>query len=149
MSRRIQRGSEVGRIKLVYEAHKKELPQWLRFEPLPIERRLSLGAGLGGYLDFGIGDRNIRFTPIFAIANADDLGRGVLRRRLALRNEEAGHSPARRQLRMVMVRSGLAEPHAGRAAAQPRDPPAVRHANDDHATAEVRVHSGPQRRGAA
>ena len=34
ISRRIQRGSEVGRIRLVYEASKKELPQWLRFEPL-------------------------------------------------------------------------------------------------------------------
>src|SRR5439155_5237398 len=34
ISRRIQRGSEVGRIKLLYEARKKEPPSWLRFEPL-------------------------------------------------------------------------------------------------------------------
>ena len=29
--------------------------------------------GWGSYLDLGIGDRNIRFTPIVAIDNADDL----------------------------------------------------------------------------
>ena len=27
----------------------------------------------GSYLDLGIGDRNMRFTPILAIANGDDL----------------------------------------------------------------------------
>ena len=73
ISRRIQRGSEVGRIRLVYEARKKELPQWLRFEPLRSNVLFHSEQGWGSYLDLGIGDRNIRFTPIVAIDNADDL----------------------------------------------------------------------------
>ena len=73
ISRRIQRGSEVGRIRLVYEARKMELPQWLRFEPLRSNAIFHSEQGWGSYLDLGIGDRNIRFTPIVAIDNADDL----------------------------------------------------------------------------
>ncbi len=34
VSRRIERGTEVGRIRLIYEARKKALPSWLRFEPI-------------------------------------------------------------------------------------------------------------------
>ena len=73
ISRRIQRGSEVGRIRLVYEARKAELPQWLRFAPLQSNAIFHSDQGWGSYLDLGIGDRNIRFTPIVAIDNADDL----------------------------------------------------------------------------
>ena len=73
ISRRIQRGSEVGRIRLVYEARKTELPQWLRFEPLRSNAIFHSDQGWGSYLDLGIGNRNIRFTPIVAIDNADDL----------------------------------------------------------------------------
>jgi Omp85 superfamily domain len=73
ISRRIQRGGEVGRIRLVYEARKREPPQWLRFEPLRSKAVFHSDQGWGSYLDLGIGDRHIRFTPIVAIDNADDL----------------------------------------------------------------------------
>jgi Omp85 superfamily domain len=73
VSRRIERGSERGRIRLVYEARKKELPQWLRFVPLRSNVLFHSEQGWGSYLDLGIGERNIRFTPIIAIGNADDL----------------------------------------------------------------------------
>ena len=73
ISRRIQRGGEAGRIRLVYEARKKELPQWLRFEPLRSNVLFHSEQGWGSYLDLGIGDRNIRFTPIVALDSADDL----------------------------------------------------------------------------
>ena len=73
ISRRIQRGSEVGRIRLVFEASKRELPQWLRFEPLRSNALFHSEQGWGSYLDLGIGDRNIRFTPIVAIDDSDDL----------------------------------------------------------------------------
>jgi hypothetical protein len=73
VSRRIQRGSEVGRIRLFYDARKKELPQWLRFESLRSNALFHSEQGWGSYLDLGIGDHNIRFTPIVAIDNADDL----------------------------------------------------------------------------
>jgi hypothetical protein len=73
VSRSIRRGSEVGRIRLLYEAHRRELPQWLRFEPLKTNALFHSEQGWGAYLDLGIGDRNIRFTPIVAIDHADDL----------------------------------------------------------------------------
>jgi Omp85 superfamily domain len=73
ISRRIRRGSQVGRIQLVYEARKKEPPPWLRFEPLRWNAIFHSDQGWGSYLDLAIGDRNIRFTPIVAIDNADDL----------------------------------------------------------------------------
>ena len=72
-SRRIRRGSEVGRIRLVYEARKKELPAWLNFVPLQSNVLFHSEQGWGSYLDLGIGDEKIRFTPIVAIDNADDL----------------------------------------------------------------------------
>ncbi len=73
VSRRMQRGTQVGRIKLIYEARKKELPQWLRFESLRTNALFHSDQGWGSFLDLGIGDRTIRFTPIVAIDNADDL----------------------------------------------------------------------------
>ena len=73
ISRRIRRGSEVGRIRLQYEASKKELPAWLNFVPLKANGLFHSEQGWGSYLDLGIGDENIRFTPIVAIDNADDL----------------------------------------------------------------------------
>jgi len=73
VSRRIQRGSERGRIQLVYEARKKEPPAWLRFDPLRTNVLYHSEHGWGSYLDLGIGDGNVRVTPIFAIDNEDDL----------------------------------------------------------------------------
>jgi hypothetical protein len=73
VSRRIRRGSEVGRIRIVFEASKKELPAWLRFVPLRANALFHSEQGWGSYLDLGIGDENLRFTPIIAIDNADDL----------------------------------------------------------------------------
>jgi len=72
VSRRIQKGTEVGRIKLLYEARKKEPPPWLRFEPLRSNLIYHSDQGWGGYWDFNIGDRNIRFVPTFAVANSED-----------------------------------------------------------------------------
>jgi Omp85 superfamily domain len=73
LERRLVRGSEPGRIRLVYEASRKELPHWLRFEPLKANALFHSEQGWGSYVDLGIGDRTIRVTPIFAIDNADDL----------------------------------------------------------------------------
>ena len=73
VSRRIQRGSERGRIRLVYEARKKELPRWLRFEPLKSNVLFHSDQGWESLLDLGIGDHNIRVTPIVAIHATDDV----------------------------------------------------------------------------
>jgi hypothetical protein len=73
LSRRIERGSQPGRIRLVFEASRKEPPPWLHFEPLKANALFHSEQGWGSYLDLGIGDRNIRVTPIVAIDNRDDL----------------------------------------------------------------------------
>jgi hypothetical protein len=73
VSRRIHRGSEVGRIRLVYEAHKREPPPWLRFEALRSNALFHSEQGWGTYVDLGIGSGDIRVTPIIAIDYADDL----------------------------------------------------------------------------
>ena len=73
VSRRIQRGDEVGRIKLLYEARRKEPPPWLRFEPLRSNLVYHSDQGWGGYWDFNIeANRTIRFIPTFALANSED-----------------------------------------------------------------------------
>ena len=73
VSRRIERGTEVGRIRLVFEAEYREDTRWLRFEPLRTNALYHSEQGWGAYLDLGIGDGTIRFTPIVAIDHADDL----------------------------------------------------------------------------
>ena len=73
VSRRIRRGSESGRIRLVYEVRKRELPAWLDFESLRSGVVFHSEQGWGSYLDLALGNRNVRVTPIVAIDNADDL----------------------------------------------------------------------------
>ena len=72
VSRRIKRGSESGRILLVYEARKRELPAWLDFESLRSNVIFHSEQGWGSYLDLAIGNRNVRVTPIVAMDSADD-----------------------------------------------------------------------------
>ena len=72
VSRKIQRGSQVGRIRLVYEARKRELPQWLRFVPLRSNVVFHSEQGWGSYLDLGIGNRTVRVAPILAFDSAED-----------------------------------------------------------------------------
>jgi hypothetical protein len=72
VSRRIQRGSEVGRIRLAFELRKKPAPNWLRFEPLRSNVLYHSDHGWGGFWDVNIGDRTIRFTPMFALDYSDD-----------------------------------------------------------------------------
>ncbi len=72
VSRRIERGSEVGRIRLVFEARRKEPPNWLRFQPGRSNFLYHSDHGWGGFWDASIGDRTIRFAPIFAFDYSDD-----------------------------------------------------------------------------
>jgi hypothetical protein len=73
ISRRIVRGSEPGHIRIIYEACKKEPPRWLHFEPLRADGLFHSEQGWSSYLTLGIGSGDIRFTPIVAIDNDDDL----------------------------------------------------------------------------
>ena len=71
--RRIYRGSEQGRIRVVFELTRRGAPTWLRYEPLRSNVVYHSDQKWGSYLDLGIGGRDIRFTPILAIADGDDL----------------------------------------------------------------------------
>jgi hypothetical protein len=71
--RRIERGSETGRLRVIYDATRAEAPRWLRYEPLRANVVYHSDQNWGSYLDLGIGGRDIRFTPILAIADGDDL----------------------------------------------------------------------------
>ncbi len=73
VTRRIRRGSEVGHIRLVYEAHKREPPPWLRFVPLRSNYVYHSEQGGSAFLDLNMGHRNVQFTPFGVIDNADDL----------------------------------------------------------------------------
>ena len=72
VSRRIRRGSQPGTIRLVYEAQRRELPPWLRFEPLKTNVIYHSDQGWGSFLSLNMGNRTIRFTPIFAIDSEDE-----------------------------------------------------------------------------
>jgi hypothetical protein len=71
--RRIRRGSESGRLRVVYEASEADFPRWLRYEPLRANLVYHSAQKWGSFLDLGIGGRDLRFTPIVAIADGDDL----------------------------------------------------------------------------
>ena len=88
--------------------------------------------GWGSYLDLGIGDRTIRFTPIFAIDNADDLVEEYSGFGLRFETRKLGTRRLGASLEVVgSSRTGAR--HAGRARARTRDSGPVRHAIDDHA----------------
>lgn len=73
INRRIIRGSEPGRIRLVYEARLNERFRWLRFEPMRADVIYHSDQGWGSYLELAISGRNFRFTPIVAIDDGDAL----------------------------------------------------------------------------
>ena len=73
VSRLIQKGSEVGRIRLVFEAKKKPLPSWLQFVRLRSNYVYHSEQGGGAYVDLAMGNRNFRVTPFGAIDYKDDL----------------------------------------------------------------------------
>lgn len=73
VSRRIQRGKEPGRIRIVYEARRRAPSPWLRFQPLRSNVTYHSDHGWGSYIDLNIGSGAFRVTPIFVIGNTEDL----------------------------------------------------------------------------
>ena len=73
LNRRIVRGSEPGRIRLIYEARLDERSRWLRFEPSRANVIYHSDQGWGSYLELAMSRRNFRFTPIVAIDDGDSL----------------------------------------------------------------------------
>ena len=87
----------------------------------PIERNLSLRPGLGQLPGPRHRQSQHPFHTNHRYRQRGRSRRGVLRLRVALRNEEDWHPSARRQPRVVPVRSRLAWRHAGCARARARD----------------------------
>lgn len=71
--RRMVRGDQPGRVKLVYYLIRPESARWLRFEPIDANALFHSDQGWGANLVMGIGSENVRVTPIIPIDNGDDL----------------------------------------------------------------------------
>jgi hypothetical protein len=71
--RRVVRGRRTGEVRLIFVVEKTEAARWLQFEPLRSNALFHSDQGWGAFLDFPLGGRDYRFTPIFAIDHADDL----------------------------------------------------------------------------
>jgi hypothetical protein len=70
---RISRGSERGRIRVVFEFSEKEGPRWIPFAPSRSKFVYHSEQGWSGALDIPMGGRNHRVTAGFAFSNSDDL----------------------------------------------------------------------------
>jgi hypothetical protein len=73
VERRISRGSERGRIRVVFEFSEKERPRWIPFTPSRSKFVYHSDQGWSGALDIPMGNRNHRVTAGFAFSNNDDL----------------------------------------------------------------------------
>jgi len=73
VSRRVVRGGQQGRIKLVFDVIRSESARWLRFEPIDANAIFHSDQGWGANLVLGIGGDSFRVTPIIPIDNGDDL----------------------------------------------------------------------------
>jgi hypothetical protein len=73
VSRRISRGTERGRIHVVFEFSEKEGPRWIPFAPSRSKFVYHSEQGWSGALDIPMGGRNHRVTAGFAFSNSDDL----------------------------------------------------------------------------
>jgi hypothetical protein len=71
--RRTARGSQPGRIKLIYDLIRPESARWLRFEPVDANALFHSDQGWGANLVLGLGGDDFRVTPIIPIDNGDDL----------------------------------------------------------------------------
>ena len=73
VERRISRGTERGRIRVVFEFEESERLRWIPFAPSRSKFVYHDEQGWSGALDIPMGNRNHRFTAGFAFGNSDDL----------------------------------------------------------------------------
>jgi len=73
VTRRISRGSERGRIRVVFEFSEKEGTRWIPFTASRSKFVYHSEQGWSGVLDIPMGNRNHRVTAGFAFDNNDDL----------------------------------------------------------------------------
>ena len=117
VTRRISRGSERGRIRVVFEFSETEGTRWIPFTASRSKFVYHSEQGWSGVLDIPMGNRNHRVTAGFAFDNNDDLIEEYSGVRFALREPEAGHRQAWRPRRDHELQSdveGRDAPGAGR-----------------------------------
>ena len=73
VERRISRGSERGRIRVVFEFSEKEGQRWIPFTPSRSKFVYHSDQGWSGALDIPMGNRNHRVIAGFSFSNNDDL----------------------------------------------------------------------------
>jgi hypothetical protein len=73
VSRRVTRGGRSGEIRLLFVLDQRESARWLRFTPMKSSLVYHSDQGWGTLLDFPIGGRDFRVTPIIAIDHGDEL----------------------------------------------------------------------------
>ncbi len=91
VSRRMRRGDESGRIRLVFEIRRSERSRWLRFTPSRSKLVYHQDQGWSGVIDLPIGGRtNNQFNFGFVLGNDDDLVEEYSGYRLRFQNRRAG-----------------------------------------------------------
>jgi hypothetical protein len=88
--RRISRGKEPGRIRVVFEVTRSERSRWLPFAPPRSKVVYHEDQGWSGVLDIGIGGGNNRATIGFVWGNEDDLIEEYSGYRFRAENRKAG-----------------------------------------------------------
>lgn len=73
VSRRTVRGSQRGRIKVIFSANRAEWSRWLRFEPVDANAVYHSEQGWGANLPISMSGRDFAVTPIIAMDIGDDL----------------------------------------------------------------------------
>ncbi len=89
--RRTSRGSEPGRIRLIFDVTRSERSRWLHFTPSRSKIVYHQDQGWSGVLDLPIGGRTSNQVNVgFVFGNADDLVEEYSGYRLRFENREAG-----------------------------------------------------------
>ena len=121
VERRIERGTERGRIRVVFEFSEKEGTRWIPFTPTRSKFVYHSDQGWSGALDIPMGGRNHRVTAGFAFDNNDDLVEEYSGVRLRLRAGSSRPTGSARD-RGRLVQQHLARPTLFALAADPEHP---------------------------
>jgi outer membrane protein assembly factor BamA len=126
VNRRIRRGSERGRIRVVFEFSEKERPRWIPFTPSRSKFVYHSDQGWSGLLDIPMGNRNHRVTAGFAFSNNDDLIEEYSGVRLGFESRRLGTDRLGARVEIARFNDTWREPTLFALAADPTIPEAYR-----------------------
>jgi hypothetical protein len=126
VDRRISRGSERGRIRVVFEFTEKERLRWIPFTPSRSKFVYHSDQGWSGALDIPMGNRNHRVTAGFAFSNNDDLIEEYSGVRIGFESRRLGTDRLGARLEVARFNDSWREPTLFALAADPSIPEAYR-----------------------